>query len=75
MAGFVAERARTACSIPDGFAPVAMAAIGWPGDTDLLPEHLQAIETAPRQRHQLSELVFSETFGHPANCDSFRPES
>lgn len=57
MGGFDAARAREAVGIPAGFAPVAMIAVGYPGDAEMLPEDLRARERAPRTRKPLSEIV------------------
>ena len=63
MAGFSAEKATELFHIPKGFEPVLMAAVGYLGDIEQLPENLKARETAPRTRKPLSELVFSGTWG------------
>lgn len=59
MAGFDREAARTALGVPPDVAPVAMLALGYPGDPRQLPAELAARESAPRQRLDLSALVFS----------------
>lgn len=59
MAGFDAQKARLQFSIPDGYEPVAMIAIGYLGDPQTLPEALQAQELAPRTRKALTEFVFT----------------
>ncbi|MEH2297646.1 MAG: nitroreductase family protein [Nostoc sp.] len=59
MAGFDAQKARTQFSIPDGYEPVAMIAIGYLGHPQTLPEALQAQELAPRTRKALTEFVFT----------------
>ena len=63
MAGFEPEKAREAFSIPEGFAPVSVIALGYPGDPESLPEDLRARELAPRTRKPLEELVFEDDFG------------
>lgn len=68
MAGFVPERARDAFAIPRDFDPVAIVALGRPGEALQLADKLRAIELAPRTRRHLNELVFAESFGHPAPC-------
>ena len=68
MAGFSPELARRHFSIPDDFDPVAMTALGRPGDPQQLPEELRTAEIAQRGRRPLKELVFSGTFGCPAPC-------
>lgn len=44
MQGFDYERARTELRIPDEYAVEAMAAVGWPGATEQLPEALRGRE-------------------------------
>ena len=59
MGGFNSDKALEVLSIPEGFEPVTMGAIGYVGDPEALPEQLKARELAPRQRKPLSELVFT----------------
>lgn len=66
MAGFDAEAARTELAIPEGHAPVAAIAIGYPADPATLPDDLRARETAPRVRKPLEETVFGASWGTPA---------
>ena len=58
MGGFDSDKARTVLSIPEGFEPMAVLAIGHPGDPTALNQALQARASAPRQRRPLDELVF-----------------
>lgn len=58
MGGFDAARAREAFGIPDGFRPVAMIAIGYPGSVEALPARLADQKTAPRQRRPLEATAF-----------------
>jgi nitroreductase len=58
MAGFDWRGANDALGIPEGFAPVAMAALGYPGDPDTLPEGLAKAERGPRKREALERLAF-----------------
>jgi nitroreductase len=66
MAGFNVEKARTDLNIPQGFEPVAMIAVGYPGDPNVLPDYLQQRELAPRQRNPISAFVFSGDWGKPS---------
>ena len=66
MAGFRIEQARVECKIPDGFEPVAMIAVGYPGDPATLPDSLRERELKPRERNSISEFVFSSTWGVPS---------
>jgi len=63
MAGFDVEKARVSCAIPSGFEPVAMIAVGYPGDLSLLPAYLQERERKPRERKPAREFVFSARWG------------
>ena len=61
MEGFDYERARKDLRIPDEFQVEAMAAVGWPGPKELLPEKLQTREN-PNDRRKLLESVFEGAF-------------
>ncbi|MDF0642572.1 MAG: nitroreductase family protein [Nitrospira sp.] len=63
MAGFDVERARSTCLIPPGYEPVAMIAVGYPGDPAVLPEFLREREMKPRDRKPIGEFVFSSQWG------------
>ena len=58
MAGFSVEKARELYIIPSDAEPVAMVAIGYPGDTQTLPEKLRERELQPRERKPLKDLVY-----------------
>jgi nitroreductase len=55
MAGFDVEKARVDLKIPFGCEPVAMIAIGYPGDSAVLPEQLREREVRPRSRRAIRE--------------------
>lgn len=57
MAGFDEQAAREGFAIPEGFEPVSVTAIGYPGDPDELPEELAERATGPREREPLAELA------------------
>lgn len=59
MAGFDIEKARVDLDIPSGYEPVAMMAVGYPGELNELPEYLQQRELKPRERKPLAEIAFS----------------
>jgi nitroreductase len=63
MAGFDIEKARADLKIPSDFEPVAMIAVGYPGDPASLPDYLRERETKPRERQPISDFVFSEQWG------------
>lgn len=62
MAGFQIDQARADCQIPDGYEPVAMMAVGYPGDPALLSDRLRVRETQPRVRKPVTEFVYSATW-------------
>ena len=64
MAGFDIEKAQTDLKIPSGYEPVAMIAVGYPGELSVLPDYLQQRELKPRERKTLAEIAFSGQWGH-----------
>ncbi len=66
MAGFDVEKSRADLKIPSGFEPVAMIAVGYPGDPALLPDYLRERELKPRDRRAISGFVFSSQWGQAA---------
>jgi len=67
MAGFRIDQARTDCKIPADYEPVAMIAVGYPGDPAQLSDRLRAREAQPRVRKALAELVYSATWEEPSH--------
>lgn len=65
MAGFDVEKARVDLKIPSGCEPVAMIAIGYPGDPAVLPERLRERELRPRSRRAIREWAFWGQWGTP----------
>lgn len=63
MAGFDIERARGELKIPAGCEPVAMIAVGYPGDPNILSDRLKQREAAPRERNPISAFVFFGEWG------------
>ena len=57
MAGFDIEKARTDLDIPADHEPVAMIAVGYPGDPAELPDYLRERELKPRERKSVREFV------------------
>jgi nitroreductase len=62
MGGFSADKLRENLNIPNQYEPVVVMAIGYPGDVQLLPEHLKVRELAPRERYLRQEFVMNEIF-------------
>ena len=67
MAGFRIEQARADCQIPEGYEPVAMMAVGYPGDPAVLSDRLRAREAQTRVRKPLMEFVYSATWKQPSS--------
>ena len=65
MAGFDIEKARTELKLPSGYEPVALTAVGYPGELSGLPDYLQQRELKPRERKPMTEIVFSGQWGRP----------
>lgn len=65
MAGFDIEKARADLKIPSGYEPVAMIAVGHPGELGLLPDYLQQRELKPRERKPLAEILYAGQWGAP----------
>ena len=65
MAGFDVVKARTDLRIPAGYEPIAMIAIGYPGDPAVLPERLKVRELRPRSRRPIREWTFLGQWKHP----------
>ena len=58
MAGFDKDRARAAFGVPESVEPMAMIAIGYPGDEEALSESQRAREHAPRERRPITQSAF-----------------
>lgn len=65
MAGFDAEKARADLKIPSGYDPVAMIAVGYPGDPSILSDRLRQREQALRERNGIPSFVFVGEWGKP----------
>jgi nitroreductase len=66
MAGFNVQAARESFHVPDGWEPMSVIALGYPGNADSLPEKLREREMSQRTRKPLESFVFSGSWGHPA---------
>lgn len=62
MAGFDQAKAISNLNIPEYYEPVVIMAIGYPGDTEKLPENLRLRELAPRERYLQQEFVMNKPF-------------
>jgi nitroreductase len=63
MAGIYPDKARELFGIPEDCEVVAAIALGYPADSEVLPERLRERELAPRKRKPLEEFVFSGRWG------------
>jgi nitroreductase len=67
MAGFDPAKAREAYAIPPTHEPVAVIALGYPGDVTTLPEALRQRTLAERSRKPIDQFVFSGKWGQTAS--------
>jgi nitroreductase len=65
MGGFSTTKAREVYSIPEGFKPVSVLALGYKGNPEMLPETLKEREKTERTRKGLDEIAFKGKFGRP----------
>ena len=65
MAGFSPDALRAAFNIPEGFEPVVVFTLGYPGPASDLPDGLREKETAPRVRKPLTEFLFEGAWPTP----------
>lgn len=63
MAGFNADKARAAFAIPADYTPMAMIALGYQGNTDVLDEETKKKELRERTRKPLGERFFEGGWG------------
>jgi nitroreductase len=66
MAGFDVQKARYAFSIPPDHEPVAVAAIGYPGNPAKLPDKLRQKALSPQKRKSVEDFVFESRWKRPA---------
>jgi nitroreductase len=67
MGGFDGDKARQLLSIPEGFSPVIVFAIGYADRPEILPDDLKKREQAPRSRKLLQDFVFTEEWEKPSS--------
>ncbi len=65
MGGFDHEKALQVFEIPEGYEPLTVIAIGYPGKVEDLPEALRERELLGRTRKPLSEFVFEGHWNQP----------
>jgi Nitroreductase len=62
MGGYDRAKAKELLNVPDHYDFGVILAIGYPGDSTSLPEHLQLREAAPRERYIQEEFVKNSIF-------------
>jgi len=67
MGGFDVDNARRLLSIPVGFEPVIVFAVGYADQPTTLPDDLRKREQAPRSRNLLQDFVYTEEWGMPSS--------
>ena len=65
MGGFDADKLSEKFAIPAGYTPMAMIAVGYQADADILEGEIKERELAPRARKPLREKFFEGTWGVP----------
>jgi nitroreductase len=66
MAGILPEKARAEFHIPEGWDVMTGIAVGYPGDTNSLPDELRKRETSPRTRKPLASFMFTGDWATPS---------
>ncbi len=64
MGGFDAEKTRELFHLPHDCTPMAMLAVGYQADVDVLHEDFKAIELDQRSRATLDERFYAGQWGH-----------
>jgi nitroreductase len=65
MGGFDPVKARQFLNIPEGYEPAAMMAVGYPGESESLPEALRQSDSTRRPRKPLDTLLFEGAWARP----------
>jgi len=67
MGGYDAEKVRAAFAIPPDYTPLAMIAVGYQAEPDVLDEETKAKELRPRARKPVAERFFEGGWGKPVS--------
>jgi nitroreductase len=62
MAGYDEKKLLSGFNIPEPFRVAAVAAAGWRGKVESLPEDVRAKDLKPRERKAPGEFVFTDRF-------------
>jgi nitroreductase len=65
MAGFDAEKIREAVKAPAEYDVVVVFALGYKGDSNVLPDAAKERDLAPKSRKPVSEIAFNGEVGKP----------
>lgn len=65
MGGFDVAKVRALACVPERYVPMAMIAVGYPAEPDVVEEALREREFAPRKRRPLEELFFDRAWAQP----------
>jgi YbgC/YbaW family acyl-CoA thioester hydrolase len=68
MAGWKEAPLRAALSLPDAFHPIAVTAVGYPGNPADLDEAVRKRDEKPRTRRPAGESAFSGSWGVPLDA-------
>ncbi|MBE0662158.1 MAG: nitroreductase family protein [Bacteroidales bacterium] len=66
MGGFDKDKARKLLELPAEIEPLAVMAIGYPGDASKLHPNLQPGEKSERVRNNFDTFVFTKKYGEPS---------
>ena len=67
MAGIDVDKVRESYKLPEHCEAMAAWAVGYCGEPEQLQGRLKDMEEAPRERKELKEFVFGDTWGKAAN--------
>ena len=67
MGGFDAAEAGRLFEVPSEYRVVTAAALGYPGNPEILHENLKKMEISARERRAVSDSVFTGKFGQPSD--------
>lgn len=67
MGGFSVEKVINEFGIPDGFTPMAVIAIGYQGQLDVLDEYNKKREISARKRREISDNFYFGEWGREIN--------
>jgi hypothetical protein len=63
MGGFDADKARAVFNLPDDCSPMAMIAVGYQAEADVLDDEFKTAESAARARATLQDRFFAGQWG------------